>query len=212
MSATISPSSDLLRDAVEGRATLLPWTAEQYHWAISTGFLAEDPAYELLDGWIVRKDRSAAGEDPITIGDRHRLSVNAIADLGPEFKPHGCFVQTQQPITLPPKHVPEPDGSIVRGVSKDYRNGPPGPAHVLCVIEVADASLQRDRGVKLKAYAAAGIPLYVIVNLTDDQVEVCRLTAASGYAAPQLLRRGETLSLPTATNAIVEVAVDALLP
>ncbi len=211
MSATLPPSSELLRDAAEGRASLLPWTVEQYHWAISTGFLAEDPAYELLDGLIVRKDRSAAGEDPMTIGDRHRTSVLRLADLNDQFKPHACFVQPQQPIQLPPRHEPEPDIAIVRGSIDDYVNGPPGPADVICVIEVADASLRRDRGVKLRAYAAARIPLYVIVNLIDDQVEVYRLTA-SGYGEPQLLRRGETLALPTATNTIVEVTVERLLP
>ena len=75
---------------------------------------------------------------------------------------------------------------------------------------MADASLRRHRGVKLKADVAAGIPLYVIVNLVDDQVEVYRFTA-SGYGQPQLLRRAETLSLPTASSEIVAVAVDLLL-
>ncbi len=43
---------------------------------------------------------------------------------------------------------------------------------MLCVVDVADASLRRDRTVKLTAYAAAGIPMFVIVNLVDDQVEL----------------------------------------
>jgi Uma2 family endonuclease len=211
MTATLPPSSELLRDAADGRATLLPWTVEQYHWAISTGFLAEDPAYELLDGLIVRKDRSAAGEDPTTIGDRHRTSVLRLADLNDQFKPHGCFVQSQQPIQLPPHHEPEPDIAIVRGSVDNYVNGPPGPGDVLCVIEVADASLGRDRGVKLRAYAAAAIPLYVIVNLVDDQVEIYRLVSSGGYGEPQVLKRGATLRLPTASSAIVEIAVERLL-
>ena len=54
MSTLTPPTSPLLRDAAEGRAMLLPWTVEQYHWAIETGYVPEDTAYELLDGWIVR--------------------------------------------------------------------------------------------------------------------------------------------------------------
>jgi Uma2 family endonuclease len=212
MTASISPTSDLLRDAAEGRASVLPWTVEQYHWAISTGFLAEDPAYELLEGLIVRKDRSATGKDPMTIGDRHRLSVLRVNRLGPQFDLHGCFLQTQQPIALPPHSEPEPDGAIALGQFDDYRDGPPGPADVLCVIEVSDASLRRDRGVKLKAYASAGIKLYVIANLVDDQVEVYSLDASGGYGPPSILRAGEALHLPTANGAVVTIPVQQLLP
>lgn len=40
------------------------------------------------------------------------------------------------------------------------------------VIEGADSSLQRDRTLKKRLYAAAGILVYWIVNLIDNQIEV----------------------------------------
>jgi Uma2 family endonuclease len=190
----------------------MPWTVEQYHWAIMTGYLEEDTAYELLDGWIVRKDRSATGGDPMTIGDRHRMSVIRLADLASQFRPHGCFLQSQQPIALPPLHEPEPDAAIVRGDIDDYLNGPPGAGDVLCVVEVADASLRRDRTVKLKAYASANVPLYVIVNLVGDQIELYSPAPGGGYGPPRLLKSGITLELPTATGAVVPIPVQRLLP
>jgi Uma2 family endonuclease len=168
---------------------LLPWTVEQYHLAIRSGVLEEDPAYELLDGLIVRKDRSEAGDDPLRVGNRHRRAVLFLMRLVDQLRTHGCFLQSQQPIALPPHDEPEPDGAIIRGEIDDCRDGPPGPADVLCVIEVADASLRRDRGVKLRAYAAARIPLYVIVNLIDDQVEIYRLTVGLRRAAIAEARR-----------------------
>lgn len=114
--STVTPqSSSILRDADEGRATLLPWTVEPCQWAIRSGYLEEDPTYELLDGWIVCKDRSAAGEDPMTSRDRHRMAVIRLARLAPPFDVHGCFLQSQQPVTLPPHHEPEPDAAIIRG-------------------------------------------------------------------------------------------------
>jgi Uma2 family endonuclease len=191
----------------------MPWTLEQYHWAIETGYIPEDTAYELLDGWIVRKERNAAGEDPMTIGDRRRISVTRLARLMPHFEPHGCYLQSQQPIQLPPNHEPEPDASIIRGsLDEEDGTGPPGPADVLCVVEVADASLRRDRTVKLNAYAAAKIPLYVIVNLIDDHVELYTPVPAGGYGPPRVLKAGSTLELPTATSATVSVPVQRLLP
>jgi len=43
---------------------------------------------------------------------------------------------------------------------------------VPCVIEVAGTSLERDRTVKQRIYAVAGIPQYVIVNLVDSRLEI----------------------------------------
>ncbi|NLX96074.1 MAG: hypothetical protein GXY83_07850 [Rhodopirellula sp.] len=41
------------------------------------------------------------------------------------------------------------------------------PAAVLCVIEVADASLHHDRTVKQQIYADSGLPQYIILNLPE---------------------------------------------
>src|SRR4051812_41814935 len=57
----------------------------------------------------------------------------------------------------------------------------PGPSDIALVIEVADSSLARDRDIKGPAYAAAGLPVYWIVNLIERQVEV--YTAPSGPSA-----------------------------
>ena len=40
------------------------------------------------------------------------------------------------------------------------------------VVEVADASLDRDRSIKKQVYARAGIPVYWIVNLQERRIEV----------------------------------------
>lgn len=40
------------------------------------------------------------------------------------------------------------------------------------VIEVADSSLRQDRTLKKRLYAAWGIPVYWIINLVNNQIEV----------------------------------------
>lgn len=52
--------------------------------------------------------------------------------------------------------------------------GPGGGDEVFLVIEVADSSLDGDRGEKAQLYAEAEIPDYWIVNLIDCCVEVRR--------------------------------------
>jgi Putative restriction endonuclease len=205
-------TSSILQDAAAGRAIIQPWTVDLYHRAIEHGWLEEHTAFELLDGLVVRKDRAKAGESPVTVGDRHRLTVQRLVKLAALFEPLGCTLQVQQPIQLPPQSEPEPDGSIIRGGDDDYRNGPPGAADVLCVIEVSDSSLARDLGVKLCEYARAGIEQYVVIDLVHDSVIDHRQPRGDGYEHVTSLHAGQTVQLGTISPQVVPVSVDRLLP
>jgi Uma2 family endonuclease len=204
-------SNSILQDATEGRAIVHPWTVDLYHHAMAEGWLEESGAFELLDGFIVRKDRAKAGEDLVTIGDRHRLAVQRLVKLAARFEPLGHTLQVQQPIQLPPTNEPEPDASVIRGIDDDYRNGPPGAANVTCVIEVADNSLPRDLGVKLQMYARAGIGLYVVVDLVNDVVRDHRQPSGDAYQAMVSLRAGDDLELSAGEHG-VSIPVRQLLP
>jgi len=161
-----------LQDETENRVRLYRLNVKQYHRMIADGILAEGEPYELLDGQVIRKDRSTAGENPMTVGHAHALSVKKLAKLSRLLERSGCHMQTQQPITLAPSSEPEPDAAIIRGGEDDYRNRHPGAADVLCVVEVADSSLGQDRSWKLRTYANHRIPQYIIVNLADRLLEV----------------------------------------
>ncbi len=201
----------ILQEAVAGRARLVPWAVDQYHRAIESGLLAEDPAVELIDGFVVRKDRAKAGEDPITIGDRHRIAVVRLAHAAHSFQPLGCFLQTQQPVSLPPSSEPEPDGAVVRGRIDDYLDRPPQAADVLCVIEVADSSLALDMGPKLRAYARAGIPQDIVADLVNDRVLIHERPAGESYARVTTMARGEIAPIQ-AGSGHVPMPADRLLP
>ena len=205
-------TSSILQDAAAGKAIVQPWTVDVYRRAIAQGWLEESSAFELLDGFVVRKDRAAAGENPVTIGDRHRLVVQRLVKLAPRFDAHASTLQIQQPIQLPPQNEPEPDASVVRGTDDDYRDGPPGAADVLCVIEVADSSLSRDLGVKRGTYARAGIGQYVVVDLVHDVVLDHRLPKGEQFEAVSELRTGDSLEIRTATAEAFAIPVARLLP
>ena len=204
-------STSILQDATEGRAIVHPLTVDLYRRAIDEGWLEESTAFELLDGFIVRKDRAKAGEDLVTIGDRHRLAVQRLVKLATRFEPLGHTLQVQQPIQLPPTSEPEPDGSVIRGIDDDYRDGPPGAASVTCVIEVADNSVARDLGVKLHMYARAGIGQYVVVDLAHDVVLDHRNPSGDQYQQVASLRGGDSVELRAGEQA-VSVPVSHFLP
>ena len=193
---------------------LVPITVDQYHQMIAAGILEEGKPIELLDGFLVRKDRSRAGGDPMTVGHEHIWSVCQLGELNEQLKAHKCFIRTQQPITIPPDNEPEPDGAILKGAPDAYRKRLPEPADILAVIEVADSSLQDDRTAKQRIYATAGIPKYIIINLVGRVVEIYTVPDArlGRYSSLVSLKPGESLKLPTGTDVVVEVPVEKLLP
>src|SRR5215203_1863267 len=86
---------------------------EVYHQMSAQGLLPEGAPYELIDGAVVRKDRSAAGGDPMTVGTGHATSVSKLSELNSKLRRVRCFMRVQQPVTLPPYDEPEPDGAVV---------------------------------------------------------------------------------------------------
>src|SRR5688572_28665436 len=161
-----------LSDVFDERTIPMAYTVDEYHSLIVNGLIIEGEPYELLDGYVIRKDRSAVGEDPMTVGNEHSWAVTALQELCPRLRKHGCYMRIQQPVTLPPDNEPEPDGAIALGSKDDYLEANLGAKDTLCVIEVADASLKRDRTTKQRIYANHGIQQYIIVNLPDRAIEV----------------------------------------
>ncbi len=188
---------------------------DQYHRMLEKGILPEGAPIELLDGLLLYKDRSAVGEDPMSIGKRHSTAVNLLARVGGALvAPRGSFLQTQNPVTIGQVHEPEPDGAVVRGGPRDYVARHPRPEDVSCVFEVSESSLEHDRTHKLRIYASAGISQYVIVNLVDDRLEVFEQPDArkGRYRRQAFLDANASLSLVTPDGERVEVPVRDLLP
>jgi Uma2 family endonuclease len=183
----------------------------QYRRMIEEGILQDGGAFELLDGQIVNKDRADAEGEPMSVGKRHRKSVIKLGKLDPEVRKRGCFVQLQQPIALGEHSEPEPDATIVFGDDDDYDDHPRAK-DVTCVIEAADHSLEHDRTAKLELYAAARIPVYVILNLADRIAEVYSQPSRGRYRATLRLDADDSLSLPCAKGKKLDVRVADLMP
>jgi Uma2 family endonuclease len=189
-------------------------TVEQYHQMIEHGILESGAPIELLDGLLICKDRAKAGEPRRRVGNEHRWAVeNLKRMLLAGVERQGYHLESQQAITLAPDGEPEPDGAIVRGTIDDYLQAKPSGADVSCVVEVADSSLARDRGMKQRIYADAGIPQYVIINLVEKVVEVYEGPAVGTgkYQPARRLRGGDVVSFRVG-EAQVEVAASKLLP
>ena len=153
------------------RPRLHRWNRDQYQRLIDHGILDEDDPIELLDGLLLVKEPQSSP---------HRTAVLLTAKALEEAFGDGWFVQTQSPITLDDRSVPEPDVCVIRGALRDYVAA--HPTRPALVVEVAWSGLALARGRKAAAYARAEIADYWIVNLVDRVLEVCREPAPPGAA------------------------------
>jgi len=191
-----------------GVPTDLIWrlSVEQYHSMISTGILTEDDPVELLEGWLVVK----MPQNP-----PHRAAVKLIQQALDRLVPDNWYVDTQSPITTADSE-PEPDVVLVRGDTRQYLDRHPGPQDLALVVEVADATLQRDRALKRRLYAFAGIPTYWIANLPESKFEVS--TDPSGAVVQPDYRQHRDFGLADQVPLVIEgveigcIPVRELLP
>src|SRR4051795_12956679 len=92
----------LMRDLLTTPGSLVGLTVEQYHQMIERGILEEGAPIELLDGFLVRKDRAKTGEDPMTVGDDHIWAVENLRRVLRDAESLGHYLRLQQPVILPP--------------------------------------------------------------------------------------------------------------
>jgi Uma2 family endonuclease len=198
-----------LMQSVDDQKLVYSLTVKDYHRMIAEGLLPEGEPFELIEGQILRKERQGQGEDPMTVGHRHAVTVNALSLLNPKLSKLGCHIRIQQPITLPPYNEPEPDGAVVVGRNERYKDHHPTAKEVLCVIEVSEATLEHDRTNKQRVYAGSGIRQYLIINLVDRVIEVYTqpLAEAGRYGQTVTLsgRQQVTLSLGGKKGLVVPV-------
>src|SRR5262249_19419902 len=91
----------LLEQVVAGRAPeVLPFTVDQYHQMTASGIWREGEPTELIDGILVRKDRSDRGENPMVHGPRHSLTLKRVERLLRPVEASGCHLHIQLPVTL----------------------------------------------------------------------------------------------------------------
>jgi hypothetical protein len=171
---------------------------------IQAGVLSEDDPVELLEGWIVPK----MPRHPLHDATIDRAQETLRGKLPPNWR-----VRVQSAITTETSE-PEPDISLVPGPAERYRLHHPRPEEVAAAIEVADTSLAHDRDIKGRLYARARIPIYWIINLADQRVEV--YTEPTGPDAAPCYQRREDYGLDAAVPLILagqpigEVAVREL--
>jgi hypothetical protein len=138
------------------------FTVDEYHRMIDLGIIRAGEPCELLEGWIVEK---------MSRNPPHDLVLGLVEDEIGRLLPAGWFRRDQSAVTTSDSE-PEPDVAAVRGNRRDFAERHPSAQDTGLVVEVSDTSLDFDRTEKQRTYARASIPIYWIVNIPEEQVEV----------------------------------------
>jgi Uma2 family endonuclease len=202
--STIAPA----QPTISSQSPLAPlplhkFTVDEYERIIATGALNDPGGVELIDGNLVDKMEKNA---------EHRWATKELQKALDSRLPPGWTSQKEEPVRIPDFDEPEPDFAVIRGSDADYRHRIPTSGDAALVVEVSDSTLNQDRGKKLAAYSAAGIPAYWIVNLVDRQVEVYTAPGAGTYRSCAIFKTGQ--SVPVVIDGLPRppIAVDDLLP
>ena len=152
------------------------YTTTEYHALVDAGILHEDDRVELIEGEI----------RPMSpIGSPHAGNVNRLNAFFTGRLAGRAVVSVQNPLHLSDFSEPEP---------------------VLLLIEVADSSLEFDRGRKACLYARHGLPEIWVRDLAGGTLEVYRGPSAEGYRDVRLYRRGDRVSILAFPDLVLEVS------
>ncbi|MEU8236934.1 Uma2 family endonuclease [Actinoplanes missouriensis] len=142
----------------------------------------------------------------------HSRAVSALLITLLEQAPTGVEVEREMTIRLDDRNRPEPDLLATRAPFYDPNRTYYTPDQVLLVVEVVSPeSAHRDRTVKLRKYAEAGIPHYWRVEDEDTSpvVHTYELDGPTRAYAPTGIHRHE---LRTSTPFAIEIDLDGLVP
>jgi Uma2 family endonuclease len=167
-------------------ATIAKLSLKEYERIVATG---------IFDGLKKQRIELIRGElrEMSPIGPNHCDIVDWLTEWSIRNLAEGVFrVRVQKPVAFETvDSEPEPD--LVWAQPKRYSGAHPTPEEILLLIEVADSSLDNDRGEKSEVYADVGIRDYWIVNLVDRTVEVRRDPSAGRYQDTRSYGVGESM-------------------
>jgi Uma2 family endonuclease len=160
----------------QSKSGLVPFrlTVRQFEKMMDAGVFRDSDRVELLGGLLVRE---------LPKHPPHDFAVNALGDTLRRLLGRDWNVREEKSVKLGCLWRLEPDLAIARGPRERYRAKSPRPADLWFLVEVAESSYAKDRGIKWCGYAEAGIAMYWIVNIPESRIEVYTEPSGKGKSA-----------------------------
>lgn len=163
------------------------FTVDEVLRMIEAGILGEDEPLELIDGELIYVSPQGPPHASLTAFLNDRLSAS--------YRSHGV-TRVASPIVAGDASLPEPDVAVAKGRHVDYSARHPRGDECLLAVEVAYTSHSADHA-KAAVYAAAGVPVYWLVDLPARRLEVYGEPRPDGrYALVRVLAGDDRVPLP----------------
>lgn len=172
------------------------FNVSEYYRMAEAGVLTENDHVELIEGEIIEMS---------PIGSRHAACVRRLGSHLTRLLAQIGIVSVQNPVRLNEYSEPEPDVALLKPRDDFYAQAHPTPEDILLVIEVADTSVDYDRGIKVPLYAEAGIAEAWLANLPKNIIEVYTEPLNGSYQKCQKVKRGEKLISQTIGSLTLDV-------
>jgi Uma2 family endonuclease len=185
-------------------ASLVRFSAARYEELTRQGVFGPADKIELIDGYLVEK---------MPQNDPHSFAVDILTEILMRALPTVWTARFQFGVRLSSDTIPEPDAVVVPGPKSLYARRKPTRKDIALVIEVADSSLRYDRTTKQAVYARDRLPVYWIVNIPAESVEVYtepRGGRSPAYQKQMVYIRGQRVPVVLNGKAVMEVVVDQL--
>ena len=161
-------------------ATRHRFTVDDVYSMVDHGILSPEQRVELINGEII---------DMSPINLPHANSVTKLDRFFSKHLPQDEYIiRVQNPLLLSDYSLPEPDIVVARYRESLLEDEHTRPQDTILLIEVADTTYRSDKNTKAPLYAAEGVPVYWIVNLNEQQVEVYSHPEGDAYTQTNVYR------------------------
>lgn len=150
-----------------------------------TGVIQHHEKVELINGEIFTRS-------PIEV--THAAVVDNLVLVMIRTFGDSSIVRSQNPVCIDQWNEPEPDLALLNYRKDKYTEDHPHPSDVMLIIEVSDTSYEFDRTIKLSLYASSGIPVYWIIDLRHNRIEVYEDPQNDAYQNQSIYVSGDSIS------------------
>lgn len=172
-------------------------TVDEYYEMARTGLIDPDARVELIEGEIVAM---------APIGTPHGYVVDVLADRLYEALRGRAHVRVQGALRLSNRSELQPDLSVLRLPSEQYRQEQASASDALLVIEVSDTTLRKDLHVKIPLYARHGVSEVWIIDLEKNCFRFFRSPVDGKYQNVSVTSEPKLTPVPGVTGTEIDLA------
>jgi len=172
-------------------------TVDEYYEMARIGVIDPDARVELIEGEIVAM---------APIGNPHGYVVDVLNDRLCTLVHGKAIVRVQGALRLSNLTELQPDLSLLRLPSEQYRQKQASALDALLVVEVSDTTLRKDLRVKLPLYAKYGAPEVWIIDLEKNCVRFYRSLVDGQYRKVSLTSEPGITRVPGMRGAKINLA------